>query len=180
MTIRDTAAAPTEQTHARLDAESLRREYLAEIYAYAARRLPLREDAEDAAAETFAAAVAQLHRINAQDVRLWLFGIARHKVADAAHRASRRREVTLEESVYATAPSPEAEESRESLRRLLKELPEEQREAILLHYVEELSHQEVALVMRKSLAAVNSLLQRARARLCKMGRSYFENPEENS
>jgi RNA polymerase sigma-70 factor (ECF subfamily) len=179
MTIRDTATAPTERSQDKMNAESLRREYLADIYAYAARRLPLREDAEDATAETFVAAFGQLHRLKTQDVRLWLFGIARHKVSDAARRASRRREVTLEESVYAEALSTEAEESREELRRMLTKLPEDQREAIVLHYVEDLSHEEVALAMKKSLAAVNSLLQRARAGLYKQGKSHFDNPEEN-
>jgi RNA polymerase sigma factor (sigma-70 family) len=59
------------------------------------------------------------------------------------------------------------------LRGLIAQLKEEQQEALLLHYADGLSHVEIAVVMERSVAAVNSLLQRARAAIYREGRDYF-------
>ena len=59
------------------------------------------------------------------------------------------------------------------LREMLAALPEDQREALLLHYVEGLPQAEMAVVLGRSPAAVNSLLQRARAAVYRQGHDYF-------
>jgi DNA-directed RNA polymerase specialized sigma24 family protein len=53
----------------------------------------------------------------------------------------------------------------------MAELKEEQREALLLQYVDDLSIAEIAVVMGRSPAAINSLLQRGRASLLRRGKS---------
>ncbi len=153
----------------------LKEAYLAEIFAYASRRLPRREDAEDATAETFQAALAKVHRMKDADPRLWLYGIARRKVADMHRRAQRRREVSLHVEIpFPPSDSVERDEARREMRRIVLRLPEDQREALLLQYLEDLSHGEIAKVMKRSPAAVNSLLQRARAQVHRDGRAYFQ------
>jgi len=172
VTIRDWNEAPSEAKTAVVegnqDAAPLTPHRLVELYAddvwrYASSKLRRREDAEDAAMETFAAAMRDFARLNgAESPRLWLLGIARNKVHDAMRRTYRRAETALEESVPART---EPEIHRESLREAMAYLPELHREILVLKYVNQLSTEEVAKVIRKSAAATNSLLQRARQSL---------------
>ena len=184
--------APTAETLVRLYGEA--------VFAYAARRLEGRADAEDVTAETFAAAFASLNRCplppdrtasngdesGAPDwVRAWLLGIARRKVADACRKRARRRETSLED-LAADAPATLSDrverrpeplllrgEASEALRAAVDGLKPDQREALLLKYVEELSLAEIARIMDRSPQAVSSLLQRARATAFARGRAYF-------
>jgi RNA polymerase sigma factor (sigma-70 family) len=77
----------------------------------------------------------------------------------------------------AAAEDPEAAleraEEQRVVRELVEQLNEDQREALLLQYVEGLSIAEIAAVMGRSPAAANSLLQRARAALFRRGQAYF-------
>jgi RNA polymerase sigma factor (sigma-70 family) len=59
------------------------------------------------------------------------------------------------------------------LRGILAGLHPDQREALLLKYAEGLSQEETARAMDRSTAAVNSLLQRARAAVRERGHAYF-------
>jgi RNA polymerase sigma-70 factor (ECF subfamily) len=75
----------------------------------------------------------------------------------------------LSDTIAATGGDPhlaaEVSEQAAELRLQVDALPADQREALLLHYVEGLSAKQVALSMHRSLAATNSLLQRARQTL---------------
>lgn len=156
-------------------AERLRERYLDDVFAYISRRLPTREDAEDATAETFQVALSELKRVRGADPKLWLFGIARRKVADSLRKRSRRREQALTD--HPTNPTAhnltEQQEAAMAIRRIVFALPEDQREALLLHHLEGLAIKEIAVVMGRSQAAVNSLLQRARARAYREGKEFF-------
>lgn len=165
-----------------LDATALYHAHLDEVFRYIARRLARREEAEDVCAETFAAAFDALPRFRDEvSPRLWLFGIARRKVADALRRQSVRREIEWPPELDLADPNrhdcpPRAlirEESRAQMRAVLDGLKVEQREALLLKYVEELSIEEIAVVMNRTHAAANSLLQRARAAAFQRGQAYF-------
>lgn len=178
------------QTHARdgdarsspLDATQLHERHLDDVFRYVSRRLARREDAEDVCAEVFAAAFEALPKFRGEvEPRLWLLGIARRKVADALRRQIGRREVELSpdfdlaDSSRHTCPPRAAlgVETRQKMRALLLDLKPEQREVLLLKYVEELSVEEIAVVIGRSHGAANSLLQRARAAAFKGGRDYF-------
>ena len=69
-------------------------------------------------------------------------------------------------------------EARRVVRDLVAQLPPDQREALLLQYVEQFSVAEISVVLGRSPAAINSLLQRARATLYRRGRVYFLQDEE--
>src|SRR5207237_6476910 len=60
-------------------------------------------------------------------------------------------------------------EARRVVRELLAQLNADQREAVLLQYVEGLSVAEIAAVMGRSTGAITSLLHRARATLYRRG-----------
>lgn len=155
------------------------------VFAYAQRRLPTRDDAEDATAETFAAAFQAIRRcpVDPSAQRPWLLGIARRKVADLLRKRYRQRETVFLADLPDRAPSPESralrQEDANTLRRAVLSLTPDQREALLLKYTDGLSLAEVGAVLGKSEAAVSSLLQRARAAVVERTAYHFL-PEERS
>jgi len=162
-------------------AEGLHQRYLADVFSYVTRRVPDRQEAEDVTAEVFAAAFVALPAKKALSGPYpWLLGIARRKIADSLRRRGRRggrTQALTEDLPVERAGLPEAALAREERARLLRgmlaALPEDQREALLLHYVEELPQAEMAVVLGRSAGAVNSLLQRARAAVYRQGHDYF-------
>jgi RNA polymerase sigma-70 factor (ECF subfamily) len=157
----------------------LQQRTLERVFAYVHRHCRRREDAEDLTAEVFAAAVASIDRFRGEaSVITWLISIARRKLVDAARRAGRRPELLEADMpvlIADMAPgtgwqgateSPEAAlERRETaahVRRLVQELPEAQREALLLRCVDQLSLVEVGRVLGRTENAVKGLLQRAK------------------
>jgi RNA polymerase sigma-70 factor (ECF subfamily) len=172
----------------------LHERYLNDVFRYVSRRVPRREEAEDITAEVFAAAFVALPRFRGHcSPYLWLLGIARRKIVDALRRRCARRETLASElagaeleldslPTVAAAEGPESvlerAEERQVVRDLVDQLNEDQREALLLQYVEGLSIAEIAAVMGRSPAAANSLLQRARATLFRRGQVYFLGDDE--
>lgn len=145
-------------------AEEICEAYTDEVWRFVSSQVRNREDAEDVVMEVFQSAFAQLHKIRAADnQRLWLLGIARKKVSDSLRKRYRRREDPLHDGY--TVEVAERSELHEAARGALRLLPEPQGEALVLKYVNGLSTEEVAQVLRRSLPATNSLLQRARAAL---------------
>lgn len=167
--------------------EVLREHCVGEIFAYLSRRIKRREDAEDLALEVFIAAYQSPRPISPAELRPWLFGIARRKLADYLRRGSRRPEALEGEANLSNLSDPDEpgkeylrREAILVLRRIVDGLPQDQKEALLMQHLEELSIAEIAGAMSKSLAAVNSLLQRARATIYTRGKTYFLEPQETS
>ena len=162
-------------------ADALHQRYLADVFTYVARRIPDRQEAEDVTAEVFAAAfVAPPRPHSPHGPYPWLLGIARRKIADSYRRRAKQGgagESLPPDLVAADSEGPERTLARAERGRLLRELlgrlPADQREALLLHYVEGLPQAQVAAVLGRSPAAVNSLLQRARAAVYRQGHGYF-------
>jgi RNA polymerase sigma-70 factor (ECF subfamily) len=178
-------------------AAALHERYLRDVFRYVARRVPGREEAEDVTAEVFAAAFVELPRFRGQcGPYPWLLGIARRKIADALRRRSVRREALVSELTDAApgagpllqgitggeepAAAFERAEAVRVIRDLVDELKPDQRESLLLQYLEELSIAEIAVALGRSPAALNSLLQRARAALFRRGRAYFLDGDERN
>lgn len=176
---------------------ALHERYLEDIFRYVVRRVPGIEEAEDITAEVFAAAAAGLSGFRGQcPPHLWLLGIARRKIAASLRRRAARRETLASElapeapdaealwEAIAAVEEPEAAVMRAEAKRVLGELVAQlsgdQREALMLQYVEQLSVAEIAVVMGRSPASVKSLLQRARETLYRRGRAYFLPEDEES
>lgn len=168
-------------------AASLQHDHLEAVFAYVSRRVFPHADAEDVVADTFAAAFAHRHRLApGDDPRPWLLTIARNKVIDHVRR-HRRRPVAADdpghEALLTDADTPEHALLRAERRRrvwaLVDSLPPDQREALLLQHLEDLPHAQIAQVMGRSPAAVNALLQRARATLAARGADLFPDTESS-
>ena len=146
--------------------EGFFRAYAGAVYAYALRRTGDTSASEDITAEVFLEAVRHSKKRVKSDPLPWLYGIARRKVANHLRMASRRPAQVLDAEMPAQTADPyrsaETSEANFELKCSVEALPPDQKEALLLHYVEELSAESIATAMGKSVAAVNSLLQRAR------------------
>ena len=150
--------------------EELFRAHYGDVLAYAVRRCPSRQDAEDVAAETFTVAWRRLDELPPGDrARLWLFGTAR--LVRLNHRRARRRRDGLLRRVRGATPNQVSDEPAvrfehtERIRRALGELPERDREVLQLHVWEDLTAEQISQVLEVSTAAVWKRLQRARDRL---------------
>ena len=158
----------TAQRDPRCFAE-LYRMHFDRIYAYVARRVATRSDAQDLTAEVFQQALANLGRFEWRGVPFaaWLYRIAANAVTDHYHRTVRDQNVP---------PSPEpgreeldGAERRATLYRAVRDLPADQRRVIEMRFAEDRTIAEIARMLGRSEGAVKQLQFRAlgglRARL---------------
>lgn len=154
------------------DEDRFRRVYAAHfapLLAYALRRVAQREDAADVVAETFLVAWRRCAEMPPGDeVRLWLYGVARRVLANH-HRGGVRRErlgERLRQRLTAPAGDPAAEVgARLAVQSALGRLGDLDREVLTLTVWEGLQPREVASVLGIGPAAVRTRLNRARTRL---------------
>lgn len=145
-------------------------EHYRSIQAYAVRRVDTPDDVADVVAEVFTTAWRRLDDIPPSPAdRVWLYGTARRALA-GHYRGARRRSQLISriQSSYADSP-PTAEVipsfSDDRLIRAMRQLPEGERETLMLVYWEQLSHAEAAQVLGCSPNAVAIRTHRAKERL---------------
>jgi RNA polymerase sigma-70 factor, ECF subfamily len=116
-------------------------------------------DTEDAAAETFARAWKALPRYRATGAPFvsWLYGIARHVVADE-HRRGMRTEPRDE---LPDEGHEQVHDDRLDLAAAIQQLPDEQRLVIEMKYFAGLTNPEVAALLGTTTGAVNARQWRA-------------------
>ncbi len=126
------------------------------------------DGAQDVAQETFIKAYQQLPRFRGKSTfGTWLYRIAVNE-ARGHLRARRRRQARWEKQgmLEAVQPvSPEVGEQAGPIVGLLQELPEKQRIALALFYLQELSVAEIARAVRAPTGTVKAWLSRGRQRL---------------
>ena len=141
------------------------------VYAYVARRVQNRSEAQDLTAHVFQQALANIGKFKWRGASFvtWLYRIAANAIADQARKKSREQAET--ESATNTSMDPDLEqvERRAHLFRAVAALPEDQRKVILLRFGEEMSIREIAVDLNRSEGAVKQLqfrgLENLRARL---------------
>ena len=128
--------------------------------------------AEDLMQEAYLAALRELRRGVAVAAPMpWLLGIARHKLIDhyAAKRRAFARTTEWDDEVAETFAEPTddfaAAVDRQQVEDALGRLPDSQRLAVTLRYMDDLSVPEIATATGKSVHAVESLLARGRSSL---------------
>jgi RNA polymerase sigma factor (sigma-70 family) len=124
-------------------------------------------EAEDCLQETLISALRAYPRLRAgSNVRAWLFTIARNKALDE-HRARARRPVPVL-AVPEGASQPDAASSEDpELWDQVRELPPKQRAAVVLRFVNDFSHREVASVLECSEDAARRSLHEGLSKLRK-------------
>lgn len=144
--------------------------YASRISAYALRRTPS-SDAADVVSETFLVAWRRSDVIPAEpDTLPWLYGVARHVLAN--QRRSRRRRGRLRDRLArefdgysAITASVESTEEFQRVARALEQLPLEDAELLRLIAWEALNPAEIAVMMGIESNAARQRIHRARKRL---------------
>jgi RNA polymerase sigma-70 factor, ECF subfamily len=132
------------------------------VYAFIARRVPGRLDAQDLTSDVFQQALANLARYEWRGVPFaaWLYRIAANAVADHHARTARTRALPPAEDPGPPQGFGEAER-RASLYRAVRALPNDQRRVIELRFAEDRSTAEIAAALGRSEGAVKQLQFRA-------------------
>jgi RNA polymerase sigma-70 factor (ECF subfamily) len=130
------------------------------VYAYVARRVGDRHEAEDLTADVFREALAGIGKFEWRGVPFaaWLFGIAARIVADYFKRSGREAGTPVANPEQSSAN--EVERSA-MLFQLLERLPEAQFRVIHMRFVEQKSIREIAQELGRSEGAVKQLQLRA-------------------
>ena len=106
-------------------------------------------EAEDCLQETFMSALRAYPRLRHGDnLRAWLYTIARRKATDATRRSARGRTRDLDGIDPAAAPAPEPVD--DGIWRLVRGLPAKQREAVAHRFVLDLAYAEIGARMGTS------------------------------
>jgi RNA polymerase sigma-70 factor, ECF subfamily len=150
--------------------------YQPSVYRFLYYRVGSMTLAEDLTAETFFRALRSMHsfRWQGKDFGAWLMTIARNLTADHFKAGRTRLEQTTEDmqTLDSTSDSPEAEVlsslTNESLLRALGELPTEQRECLIMRFLQGLSIAETAEILGRSSGAVKQLQLRGVRNLAKL------------
>lgn len=140
------------------------------------------DEAQDITQETFLAAVCLADSFDGTcSATTWLCSIAKIKLADHLRRSGRQKRVPKSKVIGLDSASVEAIASLHGsqttvddvvdkldtqafLNAITSQLSEDEREALLLHYVDGFSVDEMTLLMRRSSKGVESLLTRAKRR----------------
>jgi RNA polymerase sigma factor (sigma-70 family) len=154
--------------------------HLDDVYTLARYLLHNTADADDAVQECYLRALRYFDTFRGTEIKPWLFAILRNvcrgEFARRSHATLAMDDTTddTEDAVplwQEEQASPETEmlhqRDTEAIRRLVAELPDPFREAIVLREVNELSYSEIADVVRVPIGTVMSRLARARSMLRK-------------
>jgi len=139
------------------------------VYAFVARRVRERADAEDVTAEVFHQALANLHKFEWRGAPFstWLFRIASNAIADRWQRTTRESGNPPAALADDDPPdphdtvSPEEVEDRARLFRLVADLPADQRSVIEMRFAAGKSIAEIAHELGRTDGAVKQLQFRA-------------------
>src|SRR4051794_13636857 len=150
--------------------------YQPSVYRFLYYRVGSATLAEDLTAETFFRALRSMHsfRWQGKDFGAWLMTIARNLTADHFKAGRTRLEQTTEDmqTLDSTSEGPEIEVlsslTNEALLRALGELPTEQRECLIMRFLQGLSIAETAEILGRSSGAVKQLQLRGVRNLAKL------------
>jgi RNA polymerase sigma-70 factor, ECF subfamily len=143
--------------------------YVERVYRYVYSHLGDVPAAEDVTAQTFLAAFEAFPRFR-QDgcFAAWLFGIARNKTID--HFRSTKKTMPLQDWEFLASGDDPAlavvqSEQAQQLAKMLKQLPEDERELLRLRFLAQLSFAEMANLLRRKEDTVKKTVYRLLARL---------------
>jgi RNA polymerase sigma-70 factor (ECF subfamily) len=150
--------------------------YVDVVFRFVYFRVNDRALAEDFTSETFLRALRRISTISYQgrDIGAWFITIARNIVLDHMKSARHRLEITTGDTIEGKdrEPSPEAAvlESLDSeyLMAAVKQLGDEQRECVMLRFIQGFSVSETASVMGKNDGAIKALQHRAVRKLAEL------------
>jgi RNA polymerase sigma-70 factor (ECF subfamily) len=147
--------------------------YQPKIYRFIFLKVSHREEAEDLTHQVFLNAWKNVERYTDQGFPFssWLFRIARNKVIDYYRTKKTTLDIdVIPEEIVGIAEQDSQQDAENTLQlekvyRALQQLSEEQKEVLILRFIQELSYDEVAEIMDKSPGTVRVLQHRGIKRL---------------
>ena len=147
------------------------------VYNFARMMLRSREEAEDVLQDAFLAVARTARRYEPRGhFRTWLMRIARNLCLNRIQAARVRRRVAGQGGIeLIDPPSPDpgpdehvaTAERIENLRSQIADLPDGQREALVLYAFEDLSYRDISGILDVPIGTVKTLIHRARATLAR-------------
>lgn len=143
-------------------------DYVERIFNYVYYRTGNQHDAEDLTARVFFRAMRRIPQYQERGlpVSAWLYRIAHNLVANWHRDRGRRPEISLDEGFTAIPHSEHPEitllkvEEQDYLLRIIRDLPPERQQLIILKFVEHMSNYEIGQIMGRTEGAVKSLYHR--------------------
>lgn len=141
--------------------------YFPKIYNYAFMQMGDVQAAEDLASDVMLKMIESINKYTFRGLPFgaWVFRIARNRLIDLHRRRKRRGEVDLSETLSTALANPQALAERAlergQLQIALKHLTEEQRQVIVLKFIEGFDNRSVGRIMGRSEGAIKSLQHRA-------------------
>lgn len=159
--------------------------YVGRIYNYIYYRTGSVYDAEDLTARVFYRAMRHIgnYRHRGLPFSAWLYRIAHNLVANWHRDNSRRKEIPLDEGMFSGVglSQPEytlvAAEERELLLAVIRRLPPDRQQLLILKFVDHLSNAEIGQVMGRSEGAIKSLYHRT---LLSLRDKYGSQPDDGA
>ena len=163
--------------------------YQKRVFSVCYRMLGTSTAAEDAAQESFIRAFQAIAKYDPKrSFATWLLSITSHYCIDQI-RKRKMQFFSLDDEKYAwlappaKGPNPEKftlqNEKQDQVQKMLAELNEVDRAAVILQYWHDYSYQEIAEALDLSLSAVKSRLYRARLELAEHWQKLQEQPPSN-
>lgn len=146
---------------------SLYESYYPKVYSYAFLQMGDVQASEDLASDVMLKMIESIrsYRFKGLPFGAWVFRIARNRLIDLHRRRKRRGEVDLSETLASTLASPQsmAERALErgQLQVALKHLTDEQRQVVVLKFIEGFDNRSIGRIMGRSEGAIKSLQHRA-------------------
>lgn len=141
--------------------------YYPRIYGYAFLQMGDVQAAEDLASDVMLKMLESIrsYKFKGLPFGAWVFRIARNRLIDLHRRRKRRGEVDLSETLASTLASPqslaELALERGQLQVAMKHLTEEQRQVIVLKFIQGFDNRSIGRIMGRSEGAIKSLQHRA-------------------
>ena len=138
--------------------------YQPPVFTYVYYRVDSQTLAEDLTSEVFVRMVAKIRTYRAASPFLaWLYTIARNLITDHYRQASRLAPLHERTAMSQIDPSEEAHRRLQEteLRTALIKLSEDQRQVVLLKFIEHRSNAQIASLLGKTEGAIKSLQHRA-------------------
>jgi RNA polymerase sigma-70 factor (ECF subfamily) len=147
--------------------KSLYEAYYPKIYGYAFLQMGDVQAAEDLASDVMLKMIESIksYQFKGLPFGAWVFRIARNRLIDLHRRRKRRGEVDLSETLAGTLASPlsmaERALERGQLQVAMKHLTDEQRQVIVLKFIQGFDNRSIGRIMGRSEGAIKSLQHRA-------------------
>lgn len=127
------------------------------------------DEVMDCTQEAFLAAYRNLWRYSPKHTfRAWLYAIARNKAIDQI-RKNKELSIAFDENWIDQKAGPEeawlSKERNNEVKEILEELPENYRQVLYLRYHQELSYEEISLILNIPVGSVKSHLHRGKEKL---------------